>query len=131
MIVDISAAHNIARLAGTLAFLDTGSGNASVELYGNTKPSPGAAAGADPLVVIALSKPAGVLTTVLTLQGATAEGELVMNTGTVAWARFKNGAGSWVMDTDASIEGGDGAVQLPTLTLYAGGRCPLSPSTIG
>lgn len=131
MIVDISQAHNSARLTGTLAFMDLGTGNASIEIYAGTKPTPGEVAGSDPLVIVALSKPAGVVTTVLTLEGATIGGELVLNTGTAAWARFKNGEDSWVMDTDVSDEAGDGAVKLPTLTLYAGGRCPLSPSTIG
>ena len=132
MRVDISQYFNEARLAGALAYLDTGSGNASIEIYGNTAPSAGAPAGDDPLVTVALSKPAGTISNgLLTLTAADVSGELVMHTGTASWARFKNGAGSWVMDCDVSVEGGNAAVQLPSLTLYAGGRCPLSTSTLG
>ena len=50
---------------------------------------------------------------------------------TATWARFMSGDGAWAMDADVSAEGGAGEVQLVSLTLYAGGRCPLKPSTIG
>ena len=37
--IAITAAHNEARLAGTLAFLDRGVGQARVRLYGGSRPA--------------------------------------------------------------------------------------------
>ena len=128
--VAISPGHNVWRLAGTLTHLDSGAGNAGIAIYPAPRPAPGAAAGAAPLVTIALAKPAGVLTNVLTLTPATAEGKMVLASGTAAWARFFNGAGEWVMDCDVSDEAGTATVKMPTTTLYAGGRCPLISSTL-
>ena len=129
--IAISADHNTLRLAGTLTFMDQGGGNAGIAIYAGPRPEAGAAAADPPLVTIALAKPAGVLTDVLTLSPATPEGEMIAVSGTAAWARFYNGAGAWVMDADCGPEGSSAEVKLPSLTLYAGGRCPLSPSTIG
>lgn len=132
MRVDVSPDHNGARLAGTLAFLSSGSGNATIALYGTDEVGAGTAPGGDPLVTLVLAKPpASLADGVLVLHQLDESGDVIQVTGSVKWARFKNGAGAWVMDTDASVEGGNGAVQLPTLVLYAGGRCPLSPSVIG
>ncbi len=128
--IDISAAHNAARLAGTLAHLDSGTGNAGIAIYPSPRPAAGAAAAALPLVTLALAKPSAVLTDVLTLTPATPEGEMIVRSGTAAWARFFNGAGQWAMDCDVGDEASTAPVRMPTTVLYAGGRCPLSPSTI-
>lgn len=123
MQVTITAAHNLARLAGTLSFLNLGTGNASIELHD---------ASGNLLVTVALAKPAGAVTADgLVLQGATADGELIVASGVAVTALFKNGNGDLAMTTDVSDASGTGAVKLPTTQLYAGGRCPLSTSVIG
>ncbi len=133
MRVDISPAHNAARLAGTLAHLSAGSGKASIQLFGTDEVGAGAPPGGDPLVTLVLAKPPAAFNSdgVLELIQDDPTGDVILISGIPKWARFLNGAGAWVMDTDVSDGAGDGAVKLPTLVLYAGGRCPLSPSVIG
>lgn len=132
MRVDVSPAHNVARLAGTLSHLSTGPGRASIEIYGTEEVGAGADAGGAPLVVIVLDNPPATLVAgALVLHQFEPTGDMILVSGIATWARFKNGAGAWNMDTDVSLAGQDGAVQLPQLALYAGGLCVLSPSVIG
>lgn len=132
MRADISLEHNAARVNGTFTFLNAGPGHAAIQLFGTPEVAPGDEPGAAPLVTVLLARPVGeIVAGVLVLKQEDLTGDLIASTGTAVWARFLNGDGAWAMDTDVSLEGGDGAVQLPTLLLYAGGRCPLSPSTIG
>ncbi|WP_219211955.1 hypothetical protein [Variovorax boronicumulans] len=128
--MDVSPGHNVARLAGTLVFMDAGPGSATIELYG-VEFAPGEDPGEQPLVTLLLAKPSATLTDVLTLHQGDITGDLILHSGIVKTARFKSATGAWVMDTDAGEEGGDAAVQLPTTVLRAGGRCPLSLSVIG
>lgn len=118
--------------AGRLAFLDTGAGNATIQIYGTARPAAGAAAGAAPLVTVVLAKPCGTVDNgLLVLASQDPAGDLITTSGTATWARFVNGAGTWAFDADVSVEGGAGEVQFPGTTLFAGGRAPLSTSTIG
>lgn len=117
---------------GRRTFLDTGTDNATIEIYGNTRPDAGAEPGASPLLTVILAKPCGaVVDGVLVLEAEDPTGELIAASGTATWARFVNGDGEWAFDADVSNEGGSGEVQFPSTVLYAGGRAPLSPSTIG
>lgn len=125
---DFQAAANIARRN----FLDTGSGNATIEVYASERPAPGAAPGGSPLVTPVLAKPCGeIVDGILVLEAQDPTGELIMNSGPALWARFKNGDGIWAFDADVSVDGGTGEVQFPNINLLAGGRAPLSPSSIG
>lgn len=122
------AAANTARKV----FLDTGSAKATIEIYGNTRPVAGASPGASPLVIVTLAKPSGaVLSGVLVLAGDDPAGALILSNGIASWARFVNGNGDWAFDADVSDTSGVGEVQFPSTVLFAGGRVPLSPSTIG
>ena len=132
MTVAQSVAFQGAANAGRLVFLDTGAGNATIEVYGTTRPSAGGAAGGDALVIAVLAKPCAIVVDgVLELIADDPTGELILNSGAAVWARFKNGDGTWAFDADVSVDGGAGEVQFPNVNLLAGGRAPLSPSTIG
>lgn len=117
---------------GRRNFLDTGTGNATIEVYEGARPAPGDESGSDPLVVVVLAKPCGVIAAgSLVLTANDSSGELIARSGIAAWARFTNGDGQWAFDCDVSLSGGTGEVQFPNLQLYAGGRAPLAPSTVG
>lgn len=118
---------------GRRAFLDAGTGNAAIEVYGTARPAAGDPAGADPLLTIVLAKPCGELDDngALILAANEPAGELVASTGDALWARFVNGDGEWAFDADVSVDGGGGEVQFPDINLKAGGRAPLSPSSLG
>lgn len=131
MRVDISPRHALRRLMATMADLSAGSGSPGVQIHRLPLVAPGAAADST-LVTIELSRPvATVVDGVLVLQPLDADGSLILSSGDAAWARWVDGDGAWVMDTDVGLEGSDAAVWLRTLTLRAGGRCPLVSGMIG
>jgi hypothetical protein len=129
MTVTISQAHNEARLGGTKSYLDTGSSNARIRVYNGTRP----ASGGTPttmLVEIALDKPCGTVAAgVLTLSSS--DLPLIANSGTATWARIVNGNGDYAFDCDVSATGGAGEVQLPSTTLFAGGKTQLVSGVLG
>lgn len=127
----ITVAHNEARLAGTLAFLNTGTGQAGFWIYGNTRPAlPTDAAGASPLVTLLLDDPAGsVAGGVLTLEAT--DDALISLSGVATWARAFNGDGATAFDCDVSDELGTATVRLPSTTLFAGGVTRLVSGTLG
>lgn len=131
MTVRITVEHNEARLAGTLAQLDAGTGNAAIQVYGGTKPG---AIGGTPssamLVEIELTKPAGTISAGTLTLASTGDG-LVAATGEATWARLVNGSGLVVMDADCSDSDGGGEVKLAATQLYAGGDARLVSAVIG
>lgn len=135
MSVEISPAHNEARLAATLAFANTGAGNSTIEFYATAQPNFGDSPGASPVVIAILAKPCGTLTAgALTLTQADPAGDLVTGTGAVLWARWKNGAGVIVLDSDVSDNTGTGFFKIAGTvgtTLYAGGSLLLGTFAIG
>ncbi len=100
MTITITTAHNDARLGGTLAYLDTGTGNAAVRIYGGTRPAtPADVPTSAMLVQVGLTKPAGsVAAGVLTLTQL--EDGLIAETGIATWARVVNGNGDTAFDCD-------------------------------
>lgn len=121
--------------AQLLAFADLmafGTGNPSVELYDGTQPAPPGSAptGSVLLVTVELNKPIGVVSSgVLTV--AVSPLALVMNGGGAQWARWRNGNGAWVGDSDVSNDAGTGFVRLTDTTLFAGGKTQILGGTIG
>lgn len=132
MSVAITPAHNAARLAGTLAFLDTGATNpARLRLYGGARPaSPLDATSEALLVEIALTKPAGVMTGGA-LSLTQADNGLILASGIATWARLVNGEDVTALDMDCSDTNGAGDVKLATTTLYAGGQAQLVSAILG
>lgn len=117
---------------GRLAFLDLGSANATIEVYGTVRPVGGGDPGGDPLVVVVLAKPCGaVVAGSLVLEANDPEGELILTGGDAVWGRFVNGDSDWAFDADVTVDGGGGEIQFPEIHLFPGGRAPLNPSAIG
>lgn len=131
MTVRITIAHNEARLNGTLTQLNVGAGNPAIQVYGGTKVSnitdtPSSAM----LVEIELTKPAGTIADGLLTLTALADA-LIAVTGVATWARFVDGDGLVVMDSDCSDMSGTAPVKLVSTQLYAGGDARLASAVIG
>lgn len=116
----ISVAHNEARLEGTKAFLDTGSGHATLHLFSTERPANGGAAGDNAMVIATLGKPCGTVVDG-ELIFAAADEPLVLTTGAPLWGRLFNGNGDQAGDGDVSDLAGNGAFKVSDATLYAGG----------
>jgi hypothetical protein len=121
-----------ARAVATVDYLDSGSGNASVELYQGTAPvtAGGPPTGSLLLVAIGLPKPCA------TVVGRNIVFEIsdlgtILNSGEAMWARWRNGAGVWAGDSDVTVEAGDGFVRMASTTLYEGGKAQLLGGTVG
>lgn len=128
MTVEISTAHNEARLTGTRTYMDTGVGKARFRVYDGTRRVPGGAV-TTLLVEIVLAKPCGtVAANKLTLIADDPAGYEVVAAGDATWAECVNGNGDWVLDCDVSDPTGTGEVKLPGTTLAVGDIIPLSTS---
>lgn len=127
-----STDFNEAALTGRRDWLDLGSDNAKIVIYGGTRPASGGTPGASALAVITLTKPCGVVSAgALTLaQDGT---PLVTNTGVPTWARVLNGDGDFAFDCDATDDDAPepGEVVLSQAILYAGGELHLVSATFG
>lgn len=132
--ISISIAHNEARLNGTLTFMEvgmTGGAVAHLRIYNGVRPANGGAV-TTLLVDIPLDNPPGTVTPgsgVLNLTSAALP--LVAATGTASWARCVNAAGAEVFDCDVSDTTGTGEVQLPSTSLFAGGKTSLVSAVLG
>ena len=131
MTIRMSAAHNAARLAGTLAFLDSGAGNARVWIFEGARP----ASAEDPptstlLVEIELTKPAGTISGGLLSLTQAADG-LIAQTGVATWARIVNGDAQTAFDADVGQGAGPWEVELPQTQLFAGGGARLVSCVLG
>lgn len=134
MTVTLSAAHNSARLTGTLAFLETGSGPARLRIYAGTRPA-SADEAPDPvastlLVEIVLTQPAGTLANAL-LTLTPADDGLIVSSGNATWARLVNGDDQTAADFDCSDPEGDGEIKLVTTLLYLGGAARMVEAVLG
>ena len=130
MTVTISAAHNMARLQGTQAFLDAGSDPARVRIYAGDRPATTSdQPTGDLLVEIALTKPCGTLDE-NGLHLTQADDGLILVSGVATWARIVSGTGAVAMDVDCSAAGGHGEIQLATTQLYAGGSVRIVTATL-
>lgn len=121
-----SAAFNEAALEGRRAFLDQGSGKATILIYGNSRPATGAAAGASPLVTLTLAKPCGTVAANALTLAPDAASFVVLNSGTPAWGRVLNGNGDFAMDADVGVE-----ITLSSATIIAGGSVALVSAVFG
>jgi len=131
MTIAITTAHNDARLGGTLAYLDTGTGNAAVRIYGGTRPAtPADVPTSAMLVQVGLTKPAGsVAAGVLTLTQL--EDGLIAETGIATWARVVNGNGDTAFDCDCGEGAGAWELTLAQTQLYAGGAARITSAVLG
>lgn len=130
----ISVAHNNARLAGTVAYADTGLDPSRIQFYDTAQPAFGAAPGGTPLAEAVLAKPCGaVVANALVLDQADPAGDLITATGVAVWARWVNGNGDVVADgavTDAAGAGPFKVAGTSGTTLYAGARIIIGVTTL-
>ena len=123
-----------ARLQGMLAWLDAGSGQARIDLMGDTWPGAGVPGGTL-LATITLASPCGsVQGDVLVLASSTAEGPVVAVSGEARWARLFTADGLWALDCAVAVDA-EGATAGLVIAgtqagpnggalLYKGGRLP-------
>lgn len=121
----ISAAHNEARLAATVAFADTGANPARVEFFDASEQL---------LVSVPLSKPCGtVVGGVLLLTAADVSGSLITTDGIATHATWTSGSNTLVASGPVTDETGDGPFILQGADgtqLYAGGRAVMGTTEI-
>ena len=101
-----------------------------LRIYGGARP---ASASDTPssvmLAEIRLTKPAGVLTDVLTLTPEDAG--LITASGSATWARLVNGAEQTAADMDCTDDTGAGPVKLAQVALLIGGSAALTRAVLG
>lgn len=128
---DPSPGTRSAQLAAFVAYLDTGPGNASVEIFQGPDPAVpgGPPTGSVLLVACPLPKPMGTVTAgVLTL--AVSPLALIANSGSATWARWYTSTGAWAGDCDVSLDTGTGLIRLADTTLFAGGKTQILGGTL-
>ena len=125
MTLTLSAAHRVARLNATLAFLAAGSAPARLRIYAGVRGEL-----STPLVEIPLQTPPGEIVGETLVLTPTADA-LVMQSGEATWACLINGEETLVLECDVSDPTGAGEVTLPTTTLYAGGTSRLVSAVLG
>lgn len=121
--ITISAGHNTARLTGSLAYMDTGSGVAKVAFYSSARVADDDEPLTAPICEVPLQNPSGIVdaTGYSLLQ---ADDGLNMSTGVAVWARAftRSGAVHTSFDVRAATDPvEDGEVSIESTTLYAGG----------
>lgn len=131
MTIGLTIKHANARHNGSIADLDSGTGNAAVRIYGGVRPAtsndvPGSAM----LVQISLTKPCGTVAGGLLTMTQLEDG-LIAETGDPTWARFVDGDGATCFDADAGAGAGAWEVQLAQATLYAGGDARIVSAVFG
>jgi hypothetical protein len=68
-----------------------------------------------------LTQPSGAIDGGTLTFDAIADDAAADASGTIAWARFKDGAGNWVMDGDCGAAGSGAVVEFNILNVLAGG----------
>ena len=131
MTLTVTTAHANARQSGSLAHLDTGTGNAAVRIYGGVRPAtPATVPSSAMLVQVSLTKPCGTVNAgLLTLTQL--EDGLISGTGIATWARIVNGNGDTAFDCDCGKGAGAWEVQLADTQLYAGGAARIVSAILG
>lgn len=136
----IGASTSAAQLAATIAFADTGVGNARVHLYSTARPSAPGAHTDTPMATVLLAKPcAQIVAGVLSLLQQDVGSNLVLTTGIPRWGEWVNGDGALVAEGSVTddLNGGDFQIVGATTalgetspTLYAGGLVVLGATTL-
>jgi len=110
--------------------LDAGSGPGEWRFYTGPQPAAGGALTTQTLLAtVLLTDPCGTVTDgVLTLTSA---GDvLAAATGIIAWARFTDSAGGFVLDADVGTPGSGAAVTIDNPQVYAGGTVRIVSATL-
>lgn len=132
MNLKFSTAARNARMTALRDLLDADTDPGYLELYTAAQPATGGAAITDQTLLgtCTLSKPCGSVSGgVLTL--ATVADDLSADAdGDIAWARFYDGAGNWVMDADCGDEASSALIKFNTVVAKAGGIIQIVSGTL-
>lgn len=120
----------IAAMEGRLARLDTGTGVATIQAYGGTRPPTGATLGTTLLGTVPLTKPSGTINPTTGAMTLTQEEDgLILVSGVVTWCRVVSANGDFCFDIDAAKIGTPEAATAEAVfadtQLYAGGALRL------
>lgn len=124
--IQISEAHNTARLVGSKTFTDTGTLQpAALCFYTTDRVNIGDNPLSPEIVRVELKNPSGTVTSAGYELEQSDDPALIMSTGLVLWARLFNREGNASLDFDVRAldddPGRPGEVVLNSRTLYAGG----------
>lgn len=119
-----------ALLQALVAYADSGTGAARVQVYATARPATaGDAPDGSPIATLVLTTPSGtVVDGVLALTQASGVGDLIAANGAAVWARWETSEGAPVADGDVTDMDGDGPFKLAGadgVNLNAGGRAIL------
>jgi hypothetical protein len=132
MNIKLSTAARNARLTALRDQLDADGEPGYIEFYTATQPATGGAAITTQTLLgtCTLSKPCGSVSGgVLTL--ATVADDLSADAdGDIAWARFYDGAGNWLMDADCGDEASSALIKFNTVIAKAGGIIQIVSGTL-
>jgi hypothetical protein len=103
--------------------LDADDNPGYIEFYTAPMPETGGAAITTQTLLgtCTLTKPSGTIDAGTLTFDSIADDEAADDSGTIAWARFKDGAGNWVMDGDCGATGSGAVVAFNILNTLAGG----------
>lgn len=130
--ITLSVPVRNSRLAAIANALDAAPSGGLLRLYAAPRPAVGQALASQTLLVeLRLARPcaAGLDAGLLTF--APIPEALCHRSGAVAWARFCDGDGRWVMDLDVGPSGSGAEVELSTVVLYAGGAVSVTLAQLG
>jgi hypothetical protein len=129
--VRVVQSHNERRLAGTRDSLDIGIANGGIQIRSGSKPTNvGDVATGTLLAAFELTKPCGTIASnVLTL--TVVSDAIILASGTPGYARWVDGDGNVVMDTDVSLPSGSAEVRLSSMTLTADSLVTLLSAQLG
>lgn len=123
--------HANARHAGSIVDLDSGTGNAAIQIYGGARPASSAdAPGSVMLTQISLTKPCGTVSGGLLTLTPLGDG-LITASGIATWGRAVNGSGEAAFDCDAGEGVGNWVIQLAQAELTAGGDARMVSAVLG
>jgi hypothetical protein len=132
MNIKLSTAARNARLTALRDKLDADTDPGYIEFYTATQPATGGAAITDQTLLgtCTLSKPSGsvsggVLTFDVVADDISADAD-----GDIAWARFYDGAGTFVMDGDCGNEASSALIKFNTVVAKAGGIIQVVSGTL-
>lgn len=109
-----------ARANALVAQIDLAATPGTLELYCTTQPAAGAAPGGSPATIITLQKPCGTVAGGVITFATTQPSQLVVS-GTVLWARVRDGDGYWLLDGNVAVTGTPGAAfTLADVAIFAG-----------
>ncbi|MBS3953616.1 MAG: hypothetical protein KGZ88_11770 [Methylomicrobium sp.] len=123
MNVKLPLALRNASLQVLLNAFDADTNPATIEFYTAPQPLSGGEAITTQTLLgtWTLAKPSGTIANGVLTFAAIAGDVAADETGTIAWARIKDGSGAFVMDGDCGVSASDALLRFNTLAVLAGG----------